>query len=117
MWARLQNVSTHFGNCSADVQQQTTAGHPTFQFGEIFGDYFVWTAWSSVTSPGSVQGAVCGHKLGFLLLQVASNKYYIIYSTGGGFEGRSAGSGESTGPRGGSGHQYQVNHVQVMTRY
>ena len=42
-----------------------------------------------------VQGAVCGHKLGFLLLQVASNKYYILYSTGGGFEGRSVGSGES----------------------
>ena len=78
MWARLQNVSTHFGNCSADVQLQTTAGHPTFQFGEIFGDYFVWTAWSSVTSPGSVQGAVCGHKLGFLLLQVASNKYVVL---------------------------------------
>ena len=42
------------------MQQQTAAGHPTFQFGEIFGDYFVWTAWSSVTSPGSVQGAGCG---------------------------------------------------------
>ena len=72
------------------MQLQTTAGHPTFQFGEIFGDYFVGTAWSSVTSPA--QCAVCGHQLGFLLLQVASNKYY---STGGGFEGRSPGSGES----------------------
>ena len=42
-----------------------------------------------------VQGVVCGHKLGFLLLQVASNKYYSYYSTSGGFEGRSVGSGES----------------------
>ena len=25
-----------------------------------------------------VQGAVCGHKLGFLLLQVASNKYVVL---------------------------------------
>ena len=52
------------------MQLQTTAGHPTFQFGEIFGDYFVGTAWSSVTSPA--QCAVCGHQLGFLLLQVTS---------------------------------------------
>ena len=58
------------------MQLQTTAGHPTFQFGEIFGDYFVGTAWSSVTSPA--QCAVCGHQLGFLLLQVASNKYTIV---------------------------------------
>ena len=96
------------------MQLQTTAGHPTFQFGEIFGDYFVGTAWSSVTSPA--QCAVCGHQLGFLLLQVASNKYTIVLAVA--LRGDHRDQGRAGDCReGGSRHQYQVNHVQVMTQF